>query len=88
MTTAYNNWTALHTGQGRAKRKARGDKARAEHGELPEHLQSYWQGRIDDPRMYPNYCARQARKTPAIPWHNGEPCLACGKKKRNNDPKV
>lgn len=31
----------------------------------------------------PNYCARQARKTPLIPWHNGyAKCLSCGKQLR------
>lgn len=46
---------------------------------LPEHLQSYWGNRTDDPRENPMFCAKQSHKTPAIPWHNGlDKCLACG----------
>jgi hypothetical protein len=48
-------------------------------GDLPKFLQSYWSNKKTDPRDKENYCVKQARKTPAIPWHNGHPeCIACG----------
>lgn len=46
---------------------------------FPAYLIPYWGDKTQDPREAPAYCAKQARKTPAIPSHNGEPCLACGK---------
>lgn len=47
--------------------------------ELPRHLRiGYWARRCDDPRQFPAYCPKQARRTPAIPIHNSSPCLACG----------
>ena len=46
---------------------------------LPEHLVKYWGGRTVDPRDKPNFCVKQSRKTPTIPWHNGtRRCLSCG----------
>lgn len=50
--------------------------------EITEH--AYWQGK-PDPRTRPHYCARQARRTPVIPWHNGYPtCVACGRDVRSS----
>lgn len=50
---------------------------------LPAHLVPYWGKRTDDPRDARAFCARQSRRTPAIPWHNGYPtCLACGRDTR------
>jgi len=46
---------------------------------LPEHLRPYWGKRTDNPRDRADFCPRQSLKTPAIPWHNGNPCLSCGK---------
>lgn len=49
---------------------------------LPKHLQPYWGDKTVDPRTAPNFCAKQSRLTPQIPWHNGYPkCLACGKER-------
>lgn len=46
---------------------------------LPTHLEPYWGGLLVDPRTAPAFCPRQSHKTPAIPWHNGTPCLSCGR---------
>lgn len=60
--------------------KAEGDRIRAALGPLPDYMLPYWGNRIDDPRRSASFCAKQARKTPSIPWHNmgSKGCLACG----------
>lgn len=48
--------------------------------ELPAHLVPYWGRLTVDPRDDVNYCPKQSRRTPAIPWHNGIPtCIQCGR---------
>jgi hypothetical protein len=52
-----------------------------DHGPLPAHLVEHWGNNVTDPRDSPSYCARAARRYPAIPWHNGtDTCLLCRKK--------
>jgi hypothetical protein len=46
---------------------------------LPAHLALHW-GARPDPRSRSSFCAKQAKKTPETPWHNGATaCSACGK---------
>lgn len=51
---------------------------------LPPHLAPHWSDRLD-PRTRPDFCDKQAKKTPETPWHNGATrCSACKKPLEDN----
>lgn len=83
----YSAEDRVQPGQGQGQSRHNDSQRTAAKGPLPDHLQEFWGSRTDDPRDAVAFCAKQSHKTPAIPWHNGDPCISCGQDRSSWAPK-